>query len=67
MLRRNRRDPIRNDGRRFSLGPRGTRILVIAGVIIVIILSYLSAVILIEGARNPAPLPQPAPEEQMAE
>lgn len=48
--------------RRSTLSRRSTKILVVAAVILVIVLSYLSAVILIEGARNPDEIPQPQQE-----
>jgi len=48
-----------------GLSRRATRLLVVAGAVIVLILAYLSALILIEGARNPDRLPQgAAPEER---
>lgn len=46
-----------------GLSRRATRVLVIAGAILILILAYLSAVILIEGARNPDELPQDRPSE----
>lgn len=48
------------------LSRRATRIFVVAGVLIVLILSLLSAIVLIEGARNPDAIPsQSAPAEQV--
>ncbi len=41
----------------WSLGRRGSKILVIVAVVLVVVLSYWSARVLIEGARNPDQLP----------
>ena len=53
------RDEGSPSGKARTMGSRRSKILVIAGVILVLVLSYLSAVILIEGARNPVTLPAP--------
>lgn len=64
MLRPDRRR-LPHQRERGALSPRATKIMVIAGVIIILLVSFISAIILIEGARNPATLPEPEPQRDV--
>lgn len=65
MLRSNR-NRLPHQRERGALSPRASKIMVIAGVIIILLVSLLSALILIEGARNPATLPEPERQQEVA-
>ncbi len=58
MMRDDKEAPISAAAQRKpGLSRRATRILVVVGAVVVLVLSYLSAVVLIEGAKNPDILP----------